>query len=360
MLEELLEYRHWTYSGEKVNYIKVPVNHFNIDDEGAAAFNKVYLYLYELWGEGHQLKRTPSGGISVAKSARRCGWDCRTSHSGVEITAYTVYRCWRFQFSSKAKLQDEETLYGRQAFSIFKGLCKKYNVNLDNYAVDNGLEVKKEIEKQMVDCGDCFIDKTLNKVHHIDFHNSWPAGLAFTHPEFKPVIEELYEYRRINKNSTDPKVQAKRERYKAILNLTIGFMQSRHIDFRYATLSRDAINDNNRRLRLLQEQLESTGRTVIAHNTDGIWYRGDIYHGPGEGDKLGEWSNDHSDCIIRFKSPGCYEYIEDGKYHPVVRGSTSLEKVKSRDQWEWGDIYNKASEIISYTFTKGKGVARDG
>ena len=32
----------------------------------------------------------------------------------------------------------------------------------------------------------------LTNVHHIDFHNSYPAGLVNTHPEFKDVITFLY------------------------------------------------------------------------------------------------------------------------------------------------------------------------
>ena len=85
----------------------------------------------------------------------------------------------------------------------------------------------------------------------------------------------------------------------------------------------------------------NNGRHLILTNVDGIWYTGDIYHGDGEGDKLGQWSNDHMNCTCRAKSAGAYEYIENGEYHAVVRGSTNLDKIKPRDQWVWGDIYNE-------------------
>ena len=67
-------------------------------------------------------------------------------------------------------------------------------------------------------------------------------------------------------------------------------------------------------MRELAKQLKDSGRMVLAYNTDGIWYCGEIYHGEGEGNGLGQWSNDHTNCTIRFKSAGSYEYIENGKY----------------------------------------------
>ena len=79
---------------------------------------------------------------------------------------------------------------------------------------------------------------------------------------------------------------------------------------------------------------------MIARSTDCIWYEGEIYHGEGEGKALGEWSNDHTNCTFRAKSKGVYEYIENGKYTVVARGYYELDKIKPRDLWSWGDIYN--------------------
>ena len=46
--------------------------------------------------------------------------------------------------------------------------------------------------------------------------------------------------------------------------------------------------NTNRRIRGLTEALRENGNTILAYNTDGIWYVGDIYHGPGEGDQAGQ------------------------------------------------------------------------
>ena len=131
---------------------------------------------------------------------------------------------------------------------------------------------------------------------------------------------------------------------------TIGYMQSKYCHYSLSKLSRDAIKVNNNKIRKLSEDLIKSGRTILLYNTDGIWYTGDIYHGENEGPDLGQWRNDHTDCILRIKSAGAYEFIEDKVYHPVVRGYTNLDKLKDRSQWEWGDIFN-ATEVI-YKLTK--------
>ena len=45
---------------------------------------------------------------------------------------------------------------------------------------------------------------------------------------------------------------------------------------RWAHLSRDAIGDNNKRVKNLAETLETKGRMVLSFNVDGIWYKGRV------------------------------------------------------------------------------------
>ena len=136
------------------------------------------------------------------------------------------------------------------------------------------------------------------------------------------------------------------------LDASIGFFQSKYCDlngYRYclANLSRDAINDNNARIRQVERELIESGRTPLLYNTDGIWYQGEpLESGRDHGKGIGMWENDHKDCVIRIKSRGCYEYMEMGKYHPVVRGTTLLDRVKCRDQWSWGDIYETGGALL--------------
>lgn len=267
------------------------------------------------------------------------------------IQIYVKYNRVQFKFSiaDSSGVYTKESgkkLYGYQALAIFKKKCEEFGINLDDYAVsrEEGLEWKAKISKPLIKGSRLLkFDETYENVHHIDFHNSYPAGLVNTHPEFKPVVEYFYKNRK------------KDEINKAVLNYTIGCFQSGQQQYRYASLSHDAINDNNNRLINLANDLHYCGCKVLAFNTDGVWYQGEIYHADGEGSGLGQWENDHINCTFRMKSAGSYEFIEDGKYHPVVRGKTRLDLEKPRSEWQWGDIY-QAGELIKYEFTLKNGL----
>lgn len=339
MLRELTQLKH-AASSAKINYLLIPVTVFNINKEGAAKFNKIYQWLKEQ--NLYQLERTHSGGIKSGPHRKRPAWDVKKSRTCIEITLLMDGSAWRIQFRSELK----EGMSGRKAFTLFKRILLKNGIDLENYAIENGIEIKEEIEKPFIGAKrKLFYDRVFENVHHIDFHSSYAGGLANTHPEFKDVLEELYNKR-----------EEKKE-YKDILNFSIGFMQSiTGCKARWAHLSRDAIGDNNKRIKNLSKKLEEKGRMVLTYNVDGIWYKGPIYHGEGEGEGLGQWHNDHVNCKFRAKSSGSYEFIENGKYFPVVRGITN----DSKKNWEWGDIYTKKADLVLFKFDEEKGVITDG
>ena len=330
-----------------VNYYLIPVNVIAMGNDGMKAFNKIYEKIKSF----DRITRTKSGGISIA-DLHIPSFDVRTSKTCVEMTLLTT-RCYRFQFRTalddpmKAEAQG---ISGRQAFNRFKEILKKYDIDLEEYAIENGEEIKKQIPSPKIKLANDYVaDVILDNVHHIDFHSSYPAGLANSHPEFRECLEDLYDQRK-----HDPVI-------KAIFNYSIGFMQSMSgCKARYAILSRDAIMDNNKRVDQLALELTFANRFVLCYNTDGIWYKGEIYHGEGEGSGLGQWHNDHINCTWRARSAGVYEYIEDGKYTPVVRGRTKLDMKKPRSDWKWGDIYNFECEAVMYYFDELRGITTNG
>lgn len=339
MIKELKELKHCKAS-YRINYLLIPVSNFPITKKGAVAFNKIYLWLKKQ--NLYKLKRTRSGGIENGSHMKVPAWDIRANKYCVEITAIIEGFAWRIQF----RTETPKKLSGRSAFTKFKRLLLKDGINLEDYAIDNGAEVKKDIEKYIVEVHHQFyIDKIFSQAHHIDFHSSFTAGLKNTHPEFAPTLEKLFKGRE------------KDESYKNILNFSIGFMQSiSGCNARWAHLSKDAIKDNNVRVRNLASEVEKSGRKVLVFNVDGFWYDGPIYHGKGEGEGLGEWHNDHINCKFRMSSAGVYEFIEDGEYFPVVRGIPNDTKLN----WEWGDIYTKKAVPDIFTFTEEEGVKLNG
>lgn len=339
MIKELAKLKH-SEASLNINYLLIPVTVFNIDKDGAKNFNKIYQWLKTQ--NLYPIERTPSGGIKNGPRVKRPAWDVKKSPSCIEITALLTEGSWRIQFRSELK----KGMSGRRAFTAFKRLLLKRGIDLEKYAIDNGREVKKEIESPLIGAKHkLFYDLEYEHVNHIDFHSSYAGGLANTHPEFRETLEELYSKRE------------EKSHYKDILNFSIGFMQSiSGCNARWAHLSRDAIKDNNDRVRNLAKLLEKKGRMVLSFNTDGIWYRGSVFHGEGEGNGLGEWHNDHINCKFRMKSSGSYEFIENGEYYPVVRGISNT----SKKEWKWGDIYSDKADMVLYQFSDTEGVITNG
>ncbi len=344
----------WT---DKPNSLKIPVTRFVYNDSDVDKFNRIY-ELIQQEKNFKQIVRTPSGGISfdITKDLKLSDlfymWDIRQLNSTFEITIIDITEgMWRIQITNgrPANKLNAQVLSGRKAYFMFIAMLKRNNIDLKQYAIENGQQVHSEIEKPIISSPHelLYRNKTFTGVNHIDFRNSYPAGLVNTHPEFKPTIEYLYKHR--NRNPE----------YKDILNFTIGFFHSKMVGWKYANLAKDAIKDSNDRVRELAARLEKAGCLILLFNTDGIWYKGEPYHGDGEGPDLGQWRNDHINCKFRFKSIGAYEFIENGRYFPVLRGYTKLDDIKPREAWEWGDIYRSDAEVKTYKFIEGEGILKN-
>lgn len=315
----------------------IPVSQFDVSEEGMREFNRVFSIAKRIQ---RRIIRTPSGGISYKTRGEASDWR-RLSHC-VEITIMSGYGFWRFQFRSKTA--EHGRIAGRSAFGKLRKMLKEDGVDLEGMRISDGAEVKATIEKPMIALAmPCIEGLTFRHANHIDFHNSYAGGLANSHPEFRKTLERCAALRE------------KDEVYKAILVYSIGFMQSISCcGARWAHLSRDAIADNNMRVREIAKRLKAAGRTPLLFNTDGVWYDGEVYHGDGEGDGIGQWHNDHVGCTFRIASPGSYEFIEDGVYHPVVRGIPD----QLKKGWEWGAIFSEKARPIRYAFNEEIGVYR--
>lgn len=323
----------------KPNYVKIPVTNLGMSIESAKRWNDIYSYVKKEL-KGRKIIRTESGGID--RSSRFPCYDVRNTSSCLELTYLGERFNARIQFRSNLPYQG---ISGRTAFIKFREMLLEDGVDISKYALpyEKAVDTKLSIQQPPIFvCDDKMVDRELNGVCHIDFHSSFPSGLANTHEEFRPTIQRIYDKRHEDSGL-----------YKAILNYSIGYMQSiSGCKAKYSQLSKDAIEDNNNRLLDITRRLMENGRVPLLFNTDGVWYLGEPYHGEGEGENLGEWHNDHVNCRFRMKSAGCYEFIEDGIYCPVARGV----KKEITDKWSWGGIYSQESSIIKYRFSEEKGI----
>jgi hypothetical protein len=321
-----------------VNYTRIPCTQIDFTPEGVKQFNKLLHYVYNL-PDMHPIHRTPRKGISNAGNDRYYfRYDVRELASMVELTLIYDFKCWRIQLRNKVPKGCKEAMGGKIAFRQLSRICKNYGINLDNYKITNGLEVKETITpyiKKILDHNYIGID--MENVHHIDFNSSFMSNLAEAYPEFRPVAEYLY-----NNRNEHPE-------YKGVMNCSIGYMQSRYIDAELANLSKAAIDGNNKKIMELVEELRLNNRIPLLINTDGVWYTGDIYHGLNEGNNIGQWKHDHINCTLLVKSPAAYQYKDEfGNVKTVMSGQTYLDRYKPRDLWEWGDIFKSDCEEIQF------------
>lgn len=345
MLKRLYRELELVYKPEDIHKLHKRNIKFNEWDKNKVDdFNQILDWLRE---NAVQFSWSDRGFISNRRGFRLPAYNIIAGNFWIDLTVVSNFGICRIQVRfTEDKPKEQDSITGSQAFILFRNFCKQWGIDLKKYEIDNGAEVKETIPKYLIWMEPRVRDFVYKGVaHHIDFHSSFPAGLANTHPEFRPILEWLYTERK-----NDPTK-------KAILNYSIGYMQSLGgCQARWAHLAKDAIEDNNKRINELVTRLKKAGRTVVGLNTDGIWYVGKIYHGEGEGSGLGQWENDHINCDLRYKTAGCYEFMEDGVYHPVVRGLTSYDAIVPREQWQWGDIY-RHTEYITY-YWNGKEIIK--
>lgn len=319
-----------------MNYLSIPRIPMKLTDGNVALFNKQVDYFEKI--KLPKLKRTLSGGI--AKVSYGYGWDVmRIGRSAFELTVTTWFSTYRLVLTNNVGEDGEATkITGRKSYVTMRREFRKDGIDLEDYAVENGKEIKKtEIEPPMIMATEHLeFGKTYENVSHLDFHSSYPGGLARLHPEMRNTIERIYEKRKSGGRDAELKLA---------LDASIGFFQSQYCKinkrgYALANLARDAVNDNNERIRRVTKELIESGRTPLLYNTDGIWYSGEpLETGEDYGPGVGKWENDHLALRFRAKSKGSYEFIDEDGYHPVVRGRTTYDEMKPRSEWTWGDIY---------------------
>lgn len=350
--------KNYSTQWDELNYKKIPVTLIPAMQGEEVKFNELYKALKE--SNFKQIIRTESGGISNTLQERRIfdKYDVRQMGACVEITVCTFEKCARVQFripNYKADTDEKLITAGEYFRKYWIPYCNKHGIDMKKYACTKaeGLEYKKQIHTSDINIYDpaASYGEAYEDAHHLDFHKFYMSGLVHALPEFKPVVDEIMA------KIADAKAKGDNttiKYHKTGLAAMIGYFQSACCGYKYAKLSMIAINDAYARFDIVKENLQKAGRRLLATNTDGIWYSGEIYHGEFEGTELTQWENDHTDCIIRFKSAGSYEYIEDGEYYPIVRGRTRLDKILSREDWDWGDIFQ--TDVITWKFDEEEGI----
>lgn len=341
----------------KPNKMLIPVNNISFSKEGVEEFNKLYQYCLEKERNGEFHKRfilTKSQGISIAQgNIRGAMWLITVKKSMTELLIRNLdARYYRFIIGYKKEDVDKKNgMWGRKAFQLYKEELLADNVDLETLALDSaeeGLEVKKTIPSPKIDLL-VAPERTYYNAHHMDLNSAFNAGMMKQFPQLETSVRRMYSKRKIDK------------RYKDVLNMTQGVLQSELLQYRFSHISKAGYVFTNEQIELMSEKLRNNGYRILSYNTDGIWYQGEKpYEDETFGKDIGQWKNDYINCKIRYKSKGAYEFVDgDGNYKPVVRGEMSVEKTKPRETWTWEDNMLFKSELVTYNFVEGLGFYRN-
>lgn len=252
---------------------------------------------------------------------------------------------------------------GRDSFQRFRAELKRDGVDIENFAISNGKELKSAIDfgNPVIQFNESIKDKVIDNVHHVDMASAYMYFAGIYHPEWEKTIRRIYDLRKSDSI------------YKHILTHACGFFQSQYCilnghGYALADVASFAIRNTAIAVKKMAKELTNYGFKILAFNTDGVWFHGDLKLLPQETfekftqkKEIGKFSIDHKNCTIRFKSVGSYEYMENGKYTPVVRGLTRYDRAGlARDNWKWGYIYTPEGEQVEvYKFERNTGLRRE-
>ena len=327
-------------------------------------FNEVYAWAKENCLEG---KKTKSGGIAGGAYNRYHSiYFYNAKKTSVElIIAHLFKGCYKFVITMQRN-EDNKKMTGKKALKTVLKKADELGV-LDvfkNEAVDSekGKEIKKEIESPMIELtSEIYKGREFEHCFHLDANSSYFSRICEQYPDLKPLGEYLYSHRKENDGL-----------FKAAMTNSIGCMQSQYCinieddyynhykPYSLSKFAKVAVNGTNRFIEKCYFNLMKAGFKPLLFNTDGIWYQditGKGYHDELEGTNLGQWKNDHKDVKLYIKSPGAYQYIENGKVKTVLRGVCALDYIKpDRDTWEWKEIANQV--VYKFKFDPEVGVIK--
>lgn len=334
---------------QKIDRFRIPTTQYRLTEENVEWFNKISEFIdFDWWC---RLQTTKCGGICKEKTKYRLPafWTKQTKGC-VELVILTGFYQFRIIVGYHDYNEEKEDTYGgRDAYYDFRKVCKEFGVDLDELRIssEEGKAVKETINKPKIDIvSEAYLGRTFQHAWHLDINSAYPAGMAEAFPELFNPINKLFTERK------------EKPENKLTLNCAWGAFQSPYLPYggyQLAHLSKAGTEFCERKLAYMDSLLTGLGCMKLAHNTDGTWF---VCSHPEKivelekytSSELGGFKIDHRDVQIRFKSEGSYEFIEDGQYHPVVRGETRLEKIKPREQWTWGDIFNVDASALKWRF----------
>lgn len=360
-LEELMPEIGKSFASSNLNKNELNTYWIDVTEEGINKFNEIY----SLVKDWRVAPITKSGAINkTGKSFRYFSHRVFQTKSSIELIIIAPRRSYRVMFRSGYG-KEEGKLSGKVAFKKFIAPLEKRGYDLLAYGIENGEEVKRTIPKYDRRVNSELRYKTIEHAFHFDINSAFFAGIANSYGYlfdgfFGEHIRDIFN----NRKNPDKKYKHNKD----ILTHTQGYFQSeycKHNGYKYclAHMAKAGIVYTCQKLLEIIQKYEEFGCEFIATNTDGAWMtippefsRKQAESVEGYGKELGDFKIDYWDCKLRYKSANAYEFIDDGKVIVKYSGICKLDKIKPREEWEWGDIFRKDASPIRPIFIIGEGI----
>ena len=114
-------------------------------------FNRIFFPLRD--SDWPMLSRTDENYISRnRKTFRQKGWDIQVDTLYFELIIIYLGRMWVIHFEEpRGKEKEQGNISGSTAFRYFVRELEKFGVDISKMAIDNGMEVKEDIEHPLID-----------------------------------------------------------------------------------------------------------------------------------------------------------------------------------------------------------------
>lgn len=303
--------------GKNVNYI--PADRYQ-------EFNDIYQHFHESDMNPMQMTDGVDPSIRQGLFNNVYSYHCEVSPTGSMILFQIGNNLGKIVLGT----MPQNAMSGSKAFKHVRKLDTTHVLDrFESTTQEDADNEKSQIESPIIK-NVCVWGVEYDHVSHIDLNGAYPSEIIKACPQMLPIFNSFKD--------------------KTGRNSFVGFCQSEYtkkhtrnnIMYAYAKLAKIAINNTNTRIINMCKTLKDQNFTVLGINTDGIWYRSNdgrrrLYHDKDEGKGFGKWKNDHIDCVFRADSNGTYYYIENGGFHPVMRGFYRQQFAKSRSLWNKAD-----------------------
>ena len=178
----------------KLNQFHTRPTYFKLNIENSQIFNEIYFKLRD--SNLNKIIRTDSGAISTApvnEINNRYAWDCIKTSTFVRLTIILGSHIYVISIG-KGNINKEKDIRPIDAWLTFISELKNDGIDINDYIIDNGAQVKETIKKPLIWVDPNDINKTFINAHHIDYHNSYPAGLCNKYQEFTKTCVRLYNH----------------------------------------------------------------------------------------------------------------------------------------------------------------------